>query len=132
VTSAGKEETDGAPRRFTVRICIGPTCGDSRGGRALVTALTARIEQGNLADRVQLVEEACLGHCLRGPNILVAADESRGPDNQAQITTRRADPASLALYSRVTPADLDRIVDRHLSGGIVVRGLLHRPPVRNS
>jgi (2Fe-2S) ferredoxin len=122
----GQQRADAAPARFTVRVCIGPTCGDSRGGHALLASLAERLRLRGLDDRVALVEEACLGHCLRGPNILV------GPQDSTGMPPSGASPAAAtALYSRVTPADLERIVDRHLSGGIVIRALLNRPPIRN-
>jgi (2Fe-2S) ferredoxin len=35
------------------------------------------------------------------------------------------------LYNRMTVANLDRIVDRHLKGGIAVRALTNLPPVRD-
>jgi (2Fe-2S) ferredoxin len=126
----GQQRPDGTPARFTVRVCIGPTCGDSRGGHALLASLAERLRQRGLDDRVALVEEACLGHCLRGPNILVGPQDP--VEDPMGMPPRTAAPAAAtALYSRVTPADLERIVDRHLSGGIVIRALLNRPPIRN-
>jgi (2Fe-2S) ferredoxin len=35
------------------------------------------------------------------------------------------------LYNRMTLADLDRVIERHLVGGMVVRLLLNRPPVKD-
>ena len=39
---------------------------------------------------------------------------------------------SAVLYNRMTPADLARIIDRHLVGGMVVRPLLNRFPIKDS
>ena len=66
-------------------------------------------------------EEICLGHCLRGPNVLVS--DADDPDG---LTSSRA-----ILYNRMTVADLDRVVERHLVGGIAVRALTNLPPVRD-
>jgi len=35
------------------------------------------------------------------------------------------------LYNRMTSADLSRIIDRHLVGGMVVRPLLNRLPAKD-
>ena len=66
----------------------------------------------------RLVEETCLGHCLRGPNVLV---QEEGSD---------VDFGGV-LYNRMTLEDLDRVIDRHLVGGMAVRVLMNRPPVRD-
>ncbi len=58
-------------RRLTVVVCRGPTCGEKRGSGELTAHLTETIAARGLQDRVEIVEEVCLGHCLRGPNILV-------------------------------------------------------------
>jgi (2Fe-2S) ferredoxin len=34
------------------------------------------------------------------------------------------------LYNRMTIEDLDRVVERHLVGGMAVRPLMNRPPFR--
>ena len=60
----------------------------------------------------------CLGHCLRGPNVLV---QEEGSD---------VDFGGV-LYNRMTLDDLDRVIDRHLVGGMAVRVLMNRPPVRD-
>ena len=71
-----------------------------------------------LEERVRLVEETCLGHCLRGPNVLV---QEEGSD---------VDFGGV-LYNRMTLEDLDRVIDRHLVGGMAVRVLMNRPPIRD-
>jgi len=69
-------------------------------------------------DRVRLVEETCLGHCLRGPNVLVQ-EEGNDVDFGG------------VLYNRMTLEDLDRVIDRHLVGGMAIRVLMNRPPIRD-
>ncbi|HVV48598.1 MAG TPA: (2Fe-2S) ferredoxin domain-containing protein [Polyangia bacterium] len=107
--------------RVNVVVCRGPTCGGKRGSAALAEHLRARVAAGGVADRVEVSEEICLGHCLRGPNVLVC--DADDPDG---LTSPRA-----VLYNRMTVADLDRVVDRHLLGGIAVRALTNLPPVRD-
>ena len=72
-----------------------------------------------LEDRVRLVDEVCLGHCLRGPNILV--QEEGGAD----------EPFGGVLYNRMTVEDLDRVIEKHLVGGMAVRILMNRPPIKD-
>ena len=55
--------------------------------------------------------------CLRGPNILVYdTDEVRGWQTQAGL-----DAPSAVLYNRVTPEELERMLDKHLAGGLDMR-----------
>jgi len=35
------------------------------------------------------------------------------------------------LYNRMTVADLEKVVERHLVGGMVVRRFLNRPPAKD-
>jgi (2Fe-2S) ferredoxin len=107
--------------RVNVVVCRGPTCGDKRGSAALSEHLRARVAADGLAERVEVNEEICLGHCLRGPNVLVC--DADDPDG---LLSPRA-----VLYNRLTVADLDRVVERHLVGGIAVRALTNLPPVRD-
>jgi (2Fe-2S) ferredoxin len=104
--------------KLTVVVCRGPTCGDHRGSAALTARLAETIRARGLEERVRLVEETCLGHCLRGPNVLV---QEEGSD---------VDFGGV-LYNRMTLEDLDRVIDRHLVGGMAVRVLMNRPPVRD-
>lgn len=107
--------------RLNVVVCRGPTCGDKRGSAALTSHLEETIAARGLGDRVSVSEEICLGHCLRGPNVLVG--DADDPDG---LTSPRA-----VLYNRMTVADLDRVIERHLLGGIAVRALTNLPPVRD-
>ena len=102
-------------------VCRGPVCGDKRGSAALTAHLAACVVARKLEDRVTVSEEICLGHCLRGPNVLVSDAE----DPEGLISSRAI------LYNRMTIADLDRVVERHLVGGIAVRALTNLLPVRD-
>ena len=106
---------------MNVVVCRGPVCGDKRGSAALTAHLGASLIARNLQDRVTVSEEICLGHCLRGPNVLVS--DADDPDG---LASSRA-----ILYNRMTVDDLDRVVERHLVGGIAVRALTNLPPIRD-
>jgi len=110
---------------MTVVVCRGPVCGDRRDAAALTAHLVESIARRGLGDRVRVSEEVCLGHCLRGPNILVCDDDA-GDSGAADGAVQRT-----VVYNRMTVADLDRVIDRHLVGGIAVRPLMYRPPVRD-
>jgi (2Fe-2S) ferredoxin len=113
---------------MTVVICRGPVCGDRRDAAALTAHLIDSLARRGLGERVRVSEEVCLGHCLRGPNVLVC-DEGGGPDDRAGAGS--SGPERTVLYNRMTVADLDRVIDRHLVGGIAVRPLMYRAPVRD-
>ena len=80
---------------------------------------TQTVKARGLEDRVHVVDEVCLGHCLRGPNILV---QEEGATDE---------PFGGVLYNRMTVEDLDRVIEKHLVGGMAVRILMNRPPVKD-
>ena len=106
-------------QRLTVVVCKGPVCGEQRGSAALTAHLEAKVDARGLRERVDVVEEVCLGHCLRGPNVLVCPEGS-----DARFG------AGAVLYNRMTIEELDRVIDRHLVGGMAVRIFTNRPPRR--
>jgi (2Fe-2S) ferredoxin len=109
---------------LTVIVCAGPVCGDRRGSAALLEHARARIEARGLSESVSVREEVCLGHCLRGPNILVGS----GDPGLAAVGEA---PGLSVLYNHITVDDLDRVIERHLVGGIAVRALTNLPPRPN-
>lgn len=119
--------TDGR-RRFTVMVCRGPTCGEARNSAALTAQLRETVATRGLDEQITVAEETCFGHCLRGPNILVYdTDEMTG----TRVYGPGSGAPSAVLYNRMTGADLSRIIDRHLVGGMVVRPLLNRLPAKD-
>lgn len=115
------------PVRLTVIVCQGPTCGEKRNSEALYRRLEETISQRGLSEQITLWRETCFGHCLRGPNILVCDSDEIG----ARWAVPTPGKSSAVLYNRMTVADLDRVIDRHLLGGMVVRPLLNRPPLKD-
>jgi len=115
-------------RRLTVIVCRGPTCGDKRRSEDLFSTLQTAITARGLSRTVTLDRETCFGQCQRGPNILVCdTDEVRGGFGSIP----GLETPTAVLYNRMTSADLERVIDRHLVGGMVVRPFLNRPPVRD-
>jgi (2Fe-2S) ferredoxin len=104
--------------RLTVVVCRGPTCGERRGSGELAARLIETVRARGLEERVHVVDEYCLGHCLRGPNILVQEEGA-------------AEPLGGVLYDRMTLDDLDRVIEKHLVGGMAIRVLMNRPPIKD-
>ena len=101
-------------RRLTVMVCRGPTCGERRNSAELFARLEALVAARGLAGQVTLGWETCFGHCIRGPNVLVYdTDEVRGWQVYAGF-----DAPSAVLYNRVTVDELERMLDKHLAGGM--------------
>ncbi|HEY2903703.1 MAG TPA: (2Fe-2S) ferredoxin domain-containing protein [Polyangia bacterium] len=115
------------PRRLTVLVCRGPTCGEKRGGIALFETLQKSVAERGLGQQITVGQETCFGHCLRGPNILVCDTDELA----AQGGWPGTDTPSAVLYNRMTAADLQRVIDRHLTGGMVVRPFLNRLPIKD-
>jgi (2Fe-2S) ferredoxin len=114
---------------LTVIVCRGPTCRDQRGSASLHAQLRESIAARGLGHKITLAEETCFGHCLRGPNILVCdTEELQGA--RGLTYAPGPVPSSAVLYNRMTAPDLERVIDRHLVGGMVVHALLNRPAVR--
>lgn len=107
---------------LNVVVCVGPVCGDRRGSARLLEHLRARLAAPGLRERVAVREEVCLGHCLRGPNILVAEGDDA-------LAGGGAASGRAVLYNQMTVEAVDRVVDRHLVGGMAVRALTNLPPI---
>ena len=105
------------PRRLTLTVCRGPTCGDRRNSAELHARLQEIVAARGLGDRVTLAWETCFGHCIRGPNVLVYdTDEVSAWNVYAGM-----DASSAILYNRVTLDELERLLDKHLHGGMSIR-----------
>lgn len=74
-----------------------------RGGRDILMRFAEQLEEKGLFGKVSLVNAGCLGPCLDGPVVAVF------PDN--------------IWYKKLTSADVDEIVSKHLVGGEVVTSL---------
>lgn len=88
------------------------------------------VSSRGMEERIHVQEETCFGHCQRGPNVLIY--DSDETDGSRVYGPGSAAPASAVLYNRMTVLELERVVERHLVGGMVVRPFLNRPPKPNS
>lgn len=92
--------------RFVVYVCVGPTCAGQRGAEALFNHAVARAREAHLADVLRIEREVCLGHCLRGPNVLVA------PAAQAAHGLPLAGEPGVSVHHGMNEAALDALVRR--------------------
>ncbi len=90
-----------APRE--VLVCMGGSCMAS-GAPAVAAALRAAIAAQKLTRKISVRETGCMGPCVRGPVVLIGADQT--------------------FYQGVTPADARAIVQEHLVKGRVVKRLV--------
>jgi (2Fe-2S) ferredoxin len=95
-----------------VFVCIanrppmaGASCG-AKGSAAVIEKLQFALMEGGLIDRVRVNGCTCLGPCDDGPNFVVYPDG--------------------VFYARVTPEDVDEIVEKHLRGGEPVQRLVYK------
>lgn len=90
-------------KEYEILLCAGAGCIAS-GSLDLKKALEQALAKVNL--NVKIVETGCLGPCATGPVLIVK------PDN--------------VFYEKLTPADAELIVSRHLVEGTVVAELVHK------
>ena len=123
-------------RRFKIVICRGPECGDRRGSAALHEVFRSALEAHHARDRAELVWQSCFGRCSQGPNVLVRelVPEPAGGLGTG-FATLPGPRGVTALYNRMDPERVERVVVEHVEGGRVVRefieraGILHSEPV---
>lgn len=53
-----------------MQICLGSSC-FSRGNKAVVQFIREYLRKNHLDDRVVFSGARCLGHCSKGPNLLI-------------------------------------------------------------
>lgn len=122
-----------APRRYKIVICRGPECGDRRGSGALYEVFRSALEAHDARDRADLVWQSCFGRCTQGPNVLVrelVADEP--PTLGSGFATQPGPRGATALYNRMDPVRIERVVVQHVVGGQIVRELVERPGILHS
>ncbi|MFA6941108.1 MAG: NADH-quinone oxidoreductase subunit NuoF [Clostridiaceae bacterium] len=96
--------------KFTKRevlVCGGTGCKSSR-STEIVDNLRKAIEDANLGEDISVENTGCFGFCEKGPIVKVL------PDN--------------IFYIKVTPEDVEEIVEKHLKNGQVVDRLLYIEP----
>ena len=90
--------------RSHVLICGGTGC-TSSGSKLIQAAFENAIEKNNLGEEVKLVQTGCFGLCELGPVVIVHPEGT--------------------FYSRVTPEDVEEIVNEHLIKGRIVERLVY-------
>ncbi len=91
--------------RAHVLICGGTGC-TSSGSKTLQEAFNSSLEKFGLTEEIKMVQTGCFGLCALGPIVIVYPDGT--------------------FYSRVTPEDVDLIVEEHLLKGRIVDRLVYR------
>ncbi len=97
--------------RAHVLICGGTGC-TSSGSKTLQEAFNSSLEKFGLTEEIKMVQTGCFGLCALGPIVIVYPDGT--------------------FYSRVTPEDVDVIVEEHLLKGRIVDRLVYRDTVTDS
>ncbi len=91
--------------RSHILICGGTGC-TSSGSKTLQAAFDKSIADFGLSEEVKLVQTGCFGLCALGPIVIIYPDGT--------------------FYSRVTPEDVNEIVEEHLLKGRPVERLIYR------
>ena len=91
--------------RAHVLICGGTGC-TSSGSKALQEAFNKSLADFGLTEEIKMVQTGCFGLCALGPIVIVYPDGT--------------------FYSRVTPEDVNEIVEEHLLKGRIVDRLVYR------
>ena len=115
-------------RRYKIVICRGPECGDRRGSSALHEVFRSALDAHAARDRADLVWQSCFGRCTQGPNVLVREVVAQEPVGFG-FATLPGPRGATALYNRVDPERVERVVVQHVLGGQIVRELIERPGI---
>ncbi len=90
--------------RSHIMICGGTGC-TSSGSKKIQDEFKKQIKEYGLEDEVKIVQTGCFGLCALGPVVIVYPDGT--------------------FYSRVSPEDVEEIVESHLLKGHVVERLVY-------
>ena len=85
----------------------GRTC-PTKGSAQVLELLKAAVARRGLQQKVEVVGRGCFGLCRLAPNLYIEPDD--------------------VWYSRFTAADVEEIVEEHLTHGLVVQRLVHYRP----
>lgn len=92
-------------RRFQIRVCRGPECGDRRGSKEIYDELKRAIAARGAEARIELTWQSCFGRCTQGVNVLV---REVTPDGSVPLAARRP----TALYNAFDRASVEALVRR--------------------
>jgi len=94
--------------RLMLMVCTGTGC-VSTGGFKVRDALDKALKKRGVDKEILVVSTGCNGFCAVGPIVVVQPEA--------------------VFYQRVSEADVDEIVEKHIIGGEPVERLLHRDPI---
>lgn len=122
-----------SPRRFKIVVCRGPECGDRRGSAALHEVFRSALEAHGARDRADLMWQSCFGRCTQGPNVLVRELVAESaPSLGSGFATLPGPRGATALYNRMDPTRVERVIVQHVIGGQIVREFIERPGILHS
>jgi len=90
--------------RSHILVCGGTGC-TSSGSEKLIAEFEAQLARVGMAEEVKVIKTGCFGLCALGPIVIVYPEG--------------------AFYSRITPEDVQKIVDEHIVKGRIVKELLY-------
>lgn len=106
-------------------MCRGPECGDRRDSRRVYEAFRVAIDARGLGETTELGWQSCFGRCTQGPNCLVREIQPGEPTLAFAVLP--GPRGVTALYNRLDPIKVQRVVAEHLESGVIVRDLIERP-----
>ncbi len=125
--------TDPGSTPVSVAVCCGTGCSAS-GARQVAAALKKSLAVNDNGIPVKTRVTGCHGFCEQGPLVVIEkkADGDRSPDT-GKPGLFDADSGALSVegnlfYCRVTPEDVDEIVEKSILGDTVVERLLYTDP----
>ena len=90
--------------RSHILVCGGTGC-TSSGSEKLIAEFESQLARVGMAEEVKVIKTGCFGLCALGPIVIVYPEG--------------------AFYSRITPEDVQKIVDEHIVKGRIVKELLY-------
>lgn len=103
-------DTDAEIGKFHILVCAGTGCTATK-SLDVLKRLQKEIRVRNLEDRVKLFKTGCFGFCKQGPIMVIHPDRT--------------------FYCKVTPDDVEEIVDQHIMQGKPVENLLYQSASTN-
>jgi (2Fe-2S) ferredoxin len=119
-------------RRYKIVICRGPECGERRGSSQLHDVFRGALAAHAAGERVELAWQSCFGRCTQGPNVLVRELVANAPTLGVGLATLPGPRGVTALYNRIDPVRVERIVVQHVNGDQIVREFIERPGILHS
>lgn len=122
------------PRRFKIVICRGPECGGRRGSEALHDVFRAALDSHGAQEHTELTWQSCFGRCTQGPNVLIREilTGDAMPTLGSGFATLPGPRGATALYNRMDPPRIERVVAEHVMKGQIVRDYIERPGIHPS